>query len=155
MNKGKLFLYSFGVVLFLSSCCGGNDDIPLNNTVIVDVFNLDRSDNLLDFDGSLVFDTIKLRDADTMEEIVCLTDQDSRKLVFLPMTKAQASGDLEISELILELDSLSYALTIRYDKEEIRCAGTELRVNTYNFEGQEFEFDKNLISNTIELLVDL
>jgi hypothetical protein len=155
MNVLKLFLYSFGIVISLSSCCGSNDDVPIDNTMIVHVFNLDRTDNLLDYDGSIIFDTIKLRYADNNEELDCLTDQPSRELAFLPLNRRQELESIETNELILELDSLSYTLSITYEIEEIECAGTEIRVKSYNFEGQEFEFDENLRYNTIELLVNI
>ncbi|MFK7970504.1 MAG: hypothetical protein AB8F95_09060 [Bacteroidia bacterium] len=155
MNELKLFLYSFGILISISGCCGGNDDVPVDNTMIVHVFNLDKTDNLLDSDGPIIFDTIKLRSADDNEVLACLTEQSSGELAFLPIRRQQALESIETNELILELDSLSYTLNVTYNIEEIKCAGTKTRVTSYNFEGQEFEFDENLRYNTIELLVDL
>lgn len=155
MNKQSLFLYSLGVLISLSGCCIGNGDIPVDNTTIVYVFNLDKTDNLLDQDGPIVFETAKLRYADNSEVLACLPAQFSEELIFQPISRRQESETVETKELILELDSLSYSLHLTYDVEEFRCGGTEMRVTSYNVEGQEFEFDEELRYNTVELLLDL
>lgn len=155
MNEVKFILISLGILISISGCCGSNGDIRVDNTMILHVFNLDKTDNLLDYDGPIIFDTITLRYADDSEVLVYLTDQPSRELVFLPLISRLPLESTETSELILELDSLAYTLQVSYAIQEIECAGTEIRVTSYNFEGQEFEVDEELRYNTIELLVDL
>lgn len=155
MAKQKLCLYCFGAVWLLYACCSGNDDIPIDNTVHLQVFNLDKSDNLLDDEGPIIFDAIKLRYADTNEELGSWVDQTLGEIAFLPLASGQETKSMDTSELLLELDSLSYPLSIKYRIEEIRCAGTEIRVESYNFEGQEFVVDENVRYNKVEVFIDL
>lgn len=155
MNERKLLLYSIGILISISGCCVGNDDIAVDNTTIVYVYNRDKTDNLLDQDGPIIFDSAKLKYADNDEILACLSDQSSGELGFQPISRRQELESIETKELILELDSLSYTLTLTYDIEEINCAGTEMRIMSYNFEGQEFKIDTDLRYNTIELLVDI
>ena len=149
-------LIYFALTTILVGCCWPGADDALDNTVRIEVFNADKSDNLLDLEGPIVFDSISLRYADTNIEVNAFQERSSNQLLLYPLDdRIPESGPADTDELILVLDSLSVPLNITYYVEDTRCSGKDIRIVSYNFNGQEFSYGAEFIRNELILCLDL
>lgn len=155
MTRLIYFFISVSVIVSLGSCCGSADDSPVDNTVILYVFNLDKSDNLLDDEGPIIFEKIHLRPVDASLEFNFSHYASSGEIAFFPLITSEEAEGLRRNEFILELDSLSLPLSLRYELEEVKCAGTSAKIKSYTFDGQRVDFDVALRANSLDLLADL